>query len=111
MRKTHAKLDRVLFHVRLPAILCRHIILILEKFDVATGANLLQIPVRIREDDHRFVVDTGASFTILDIAHCAGERLAVIRVGTPTADVSLNLYTAPTRKGHAVQQRLAIGGG
>jgi hypothetical protein len=34
--------------------------LILEKFDVATGGDLLQIPVRIGEYDHRFVVDTGA---------------------------------------------------
>jgi hypothetical protein len=51
--------------------------------------------VRIGEYDHRFVVDTGASFTLLDVAHCGGERLGAIRVFTPSADVSLNLHTPP----------------
>jgi Aspartyl protease len=69
--------------------------LILEKFDVATGGNLLQIPVRIGENDRRFIVDTGASLTVLDVADCDGERLAAVRAHTPSADVTLNLHTPP----------------
>jgi gag-polyprotein putative aspartyl protease len=69
--------------------------LILEKFDVATGGNLLQIPVRIGEFDHHFVVDTGASLTVLDVAACTGERLGSVCAKTPTGDVSLTLHTAP----------------
>ena len=46
---------------------------VLQEFVVVKGRGDLLVPVRIGEMDHFFVIDTGASYTVLDTSLCGGD--------------------------------------
>ena len=69
--------------------------LVLQEFVVVKGRGDLLVPVRIGEMDHFFVIDTGASYTVLDTSLCGGDPERAKTVSGPGGGFDLNIYKPP----------------
>jgi hypothetical protein len=67
------------------------------RFPVARGVDCVLVPVRIGTRDYLFMVDTGATCTIVDrsLREALGEALGTWPVATPTGTKRAEFFAAP----------------
>lgn len=75
--------------VKIPATL------VLQRFKVAKGGDILLIPIRVEGKDRMFVVDTGFACTAFDSPLLHGKPRGEYRVRTPQGVSEKPLYDAP----------------
>ncbi|HWE35471.1 MAG TPA: retropepsin-like aspartic protease, partial [Isosphaeraceae bacterium] len=70
--------------------------LVLERFRVAKGGDLLLVPVRFAGRDRLFVVDTGNTLTTFDESLPLGVPRTVVESITPQGRVPVRIYDSPS---------------
>jgi hypothetical protein len=69
--------------------------LIIQRFAVGRGGDFLLIPVKLGGKDRLFVVDTGASSTVVDISLLIEKPREVVTVGTAVGVAKVGLFDPP----------------
>ena len=69
--------------------------LVLERFPVARGGDVLMIPVRISGRNYQFLLDTGSTRTVCDKTLPLGQPRGEMEIETPEGKVKLRGYDIP----------------
>ena len=69
--------------------------LILQRFTVAKEGDGLLLPVRVKNKDRMFLLDTGSSHTIFDTTLLDSEPRRKVKIGTPSGLMNTALYDPP----------------
>jgi hypothetical protein len=80
--------------------------LVLQRFAVARGGDILLIPVRLAGKDRLFVVDTGSNRTVVDTSLLIGKPREIVRVTTPRGEMRLGLYDPPDASAGGISLRI-----
>ncbi len=72
--------------------------LVLERFAVSRNLDDVLVPVTIANKDYRFVVDTGATGTVVDTSLPLGQPVDVVTADGAEALAQVKLYRAPEAK-------------
>jgi hypothetical protein len=68
---------------------------VLERFKIAKGGDLILVPVKLAGRERMFAFDTGASRTVVDRSLLNGDSTSIERVGTADVDIDVAMFPVP----------------